>query len=255
MRFTRVSFVAADNDVSQQALKRLRQRYGVVNQEDADSIIVLGGDGFMLETLHDHIYNHIPVYGMNRGTIGFLLNVYTEDNLMERLERAEIVRLHPLIMNAITVDGQSHEALAINEVSLLRETRQAAKIRIHVNDKVRLEKLICDGVLLSTPVGSTAYNLSAHGPIIPMGAKILALTSISAFRPRRWRGALLSHKAKVLFEILESEKRCVKAIADYMEVRNVVKVKVYEDCSTYFDLLFDPERNLEERILTEQFIQ
>lgn len=254
MKFARVAFVAAENDAAQRALDHLRHRYGSTPPDQADVIVALGGDGFMLETLHRHIDRHVPIYGMNRGTVGFLLNVYSDDSLMERLERAETVRLHPLVMQAVTVDGQTHEALAINEVSLLRETRQAAKIRIRVDGRVRLEELICDGVLVATPAGSTAYNLSAHGPIIPMGAGVLALTSISAFRPRRWRGALLSHKAKVSFEILESEKRPVSAVADYTEVRDVVQVEVYENRSTSLDLLFDPEHNLEERILAEQFM-
>jgi NAD+ kinase len=254
MKFARVAFVASDNDAAQHALDHLSRRYGLVLPDQADVIVALGGDGFMLETLHRHIDRHVPIYGMNRGTVGFLLNVYSDDHLMERLERAETVRLHPLVMRAVTVDGQIHEALAINEVSLLRETRQAAKILIRVDGRVRLEELICDGVLVSTPAGSTAYNLSAHGPIVPMGAGVLALTSISAFRPRRWRGALLSHKAKVSFEILESEKRPVSAVADYTEVRDVVQVEVHEDRSTGLDLLFDPEHNLEERILAEQFM-
>jgi NAD+ kinase len=254
MKFDRVAFVAADNDAAQHALEHLCQRYGVVDPGAADVIVALGGDGFMLETLHRHIDRHLPIYGMNRGSVGFLLNVYSDDGLMERLARAETVRLHPLMMRAVTLDGKTHEALAINEVSLLRETRQAAKIRIRVDGRVRLEELICDGVLVSTPAGSTAYNLSAHGPIVPMGAGVLALTSISAFRPRRWRGALLSHKAKVSFEILENEKRPVSAVADYTEVRDVIQVEVYEDRSTGLDLLFDPEHNLEERILAEQFM-
>ncbi len=254
MKFARAAFVASDNDAAQHALDHLNRRYGAVEPDQADVIVALGGDGFMLETLHRHIDRHVPIYGMNRGTVGFLLNVYSDDALMERLERAETVRLHPLVMRAVSVDGQTHEALAINEVSLLRETRQAAKIRIRVDGRVRLEELICDGVLVSTPAGSTAYNLSAHGPIVPMGAGVLALTSISAFRPRRWRGALLSHKAKVSFEILESEKRPVSAVADYTEVRDVVQVEVHEDRSTGLDLLFDPEHNLEERILAEQFM-
>ncbi|PKU22313.1 NAD kinase [Telmatospirillum siberiense] len=254
MKFARVAFVAAENDAAQRALEHLRQRYGTATPDQADVIVALGGDGFMLETLHRHIDRHVPIYGMNRGTVGFLLNVYSDDSLLDRLERAETVRLYPLVMRAVTVDGQTHEALAINEVSLLRETRQAAKIRIRIDGRVRLEELICDGVMVATPAGSTAYNLSAHGPIIPMGAGVLALTSISAFRPRRWRGALLSHKAKVSFEVLENEKRPISAVADYTEVRDVAQVEVYEDRSTSLDLLFDPEHNLEERILAEQFM-
>ncbi|HXP97124.1 MAG TPA: NAD kinase [Telmatospirillum sp.] len=254
MKFNRVAFVAADNDAAQRALEHLCRRYGALAPDHADVIVALGGDGFMLETLHRYIDRHVPIYGMNRGTVGFLLNVYSDEHLVDRLERAETVRLHPLIMRALTVDGQTHEALAINEVSLLRETRQAAKIRTRIDGKVRLEELICDGVLVATPAGSTAYNLSAHGPIIPMGAGVLALTSISAFRPRRWRGALLSHKAKVMFEVLEHDKRPVSAVADYTEIRDVVQVEVYEDRNIGLDLLFDPEHNLEERILAEQFM-
>lgn len=254
MKFARVAFVAADNDAAQRALDHLNHRYGAVPPEEADVIVALGGDGFMLETLHHHITRRVPIYGMNRGTVGFLLNVYSDANLLERLGRAETVRLHPLAMRAETVDGTAHEALAINEVSLLREARQAAKIRIRVDGRVRLEELICDGVLVATPAGSTAYNLSAYGPIVPMGAGVLALTPISAFRPRRWRGALLSHKAKVTFEILEHEKRPVSAVADSTEVRDVIRVDVHEDRSIALDLLFDPEHNLEERILAEQFM-
>ncbi len=254
MKFSKVAFAAADNDAAQRALVHLGHAYGGVPPEQADVIVALGGDGFMLETLHRHIDRQIPIYGMNRGSVGFLLNVYSESDLMDRLERAETVRLHPLSMQAETRDGQVHRALAINEVSLLRETRQAAKIRISIDGRVRLEELICDGVLVATPAGSTAYNLSAHGPIIPMGAGVLALTSISAFRPRRWRGALLSHKAAVGFEVLEGNKRPVSAVADYTEVRDVVRVEVREDRDIGLDLLFDPEHNLEERILAEQFL-
>ncbi|MTJ80949.1 MAG: NAD kinase [Telmatospirillum sp.] len=254
MTVSRIAFVAADIEAAQCALACLTDRYGSVPPSEADVIVALGGDGFMLETLHQHIDRHVPIYGMNRGSVGFLLNVYDPERLPERLARAETVRLHPLVMKARTVDGSLHEALAINEVSLLRETRQAAKIRIRIDGRTRLDELICDGVLVATPAGSTAYNLSAHGPIIPMGAGVLALTSISAFRPRRWRGALLPHTAKVVFEILENGKRPVSAVADYTEVRDVTEVEVREDRSTHLRLLFDPEHNLEERILAEQFM-
>jgi NAD+ kinase len=254
MRFSKVAFVAADNEAAQRALHHLTHTYGGVSPQQAEVIVALGGDGFMLETLHRHIDRQVPIYGMNRGSVGFLLNIYSETDLMERLDRAETVRLHPLVMKAQTTDNQIHEALAINEVSLLRETRQAAKIRIRIDGRVRLEELVCDGILVATPAGSTAYNLSAHGPIIPMGAGVLALTSISAFRPRRWRGALLSHKALVSFEILDCAKRPVSAVADYTEVRDVVRVDVREDRDIGLDLLFDPEHNLEERILAEQFL-
>lgn len=253
MPFQNVAFVAAENDVAQRALKQLRHRYGSVPLDQADVIVALGGDGFMLETMHRNIERKLPIYGMNRGTVGFLMNVYTEDDLMDRLSRAERVQLNPLVMRAQTVDGASHEALAINEVSLLRETRQAAKLRIRVDGRLRMEELICDGCLVATPAGSTAYNFSAHGPIVPMGAGVLALTPISAFRPRHWRGALLSHKATVTFEVLESQKRPVSAVADHTEVRDVVKVEVREDRTIGLELLCDPEHNLEERILSEQF--
>ena len=253
MSFANVAFVAGDNDAAQRALKHLIHRYGTAPIDRADVIVALGGDGFMLETLHRHIDRHLPIYGMNRGTVGFLMNLYKDDDLVERLDRAEQVRLHPLVMSATGRDGTVYQALAINEVSLLRETRQAAKIRIRIDGRVRLDELMCDGVLLATPAGSTAYNLSAHGPIIPLGTGALALTPISAFRPRRWRGALLSHHAVVGFEILDPEKRPVSAVADHTEVREVVWVEVREDRSIGLDLLFDPEHNLEERILAEQF--
>jgi NAD+ kinase len=254
MKFNHVAFVASEHDAAQRALKHLSHRYGSTPPDQADAIVALGGDGFMLETLHQHIRHHVPIYGMNRGTVGFLMNVYSDDSLLDRLERAQSVRLHPLSMKAITMDGREHEALAINEVSLLRETRQAAKIRISVDGRVRLEELICDGVMLATPAGSTAYNLSAYGPIIPLGAGVLALTPISAFRPRRWRGALVSHDVVVGFEILDRFKRPVSAVADHTEVRDVSRVEVREDRDVELELLFDPEHNLEERILTEQFL-
>jgi NAD+ kinase len=228
--------------------------YGQADPEECDVIVALGGDGFMLETMHRFIDQAVPIYGMNRGTVGFLLNAYSAENLPRRLQRAQIVRLHPLIMTAETSDGVRHQALAINEVSLHRESRQAAKLRIRVDGKVRLEELICDGVLVATPAGSTAYNLSAHGPIIPVGSGVLALTPVSAFRPRRWRSALLPHKATVSIEVLEQRKRPVSAVADFTEVRDVTRVDVKEDRSIGIDLMFDPEHNLEERIIAEQFI-
>lgn len=253
MKFDSVAIVAAVNDGAQRALRYLTHRYGNCSPDKADVIVALGGDGFMLETLHKSIARRVPIYGMNRGTVGFLMNTYSEDGLLERLEQAEPVRLHPLAMQSLMVNGEKQQALAINEVSLLRESRQAAKIRIRVDGTIRLEQLVCDGVMVSTAAGSTAYNLSAHGPIIPLGAGVLALTPISAFRPRRWRGALLDHEAEVTFEILEIEKRPVSAVADFTEVRDVIRVDIREDRSIDLDLLFDPEHNLEERILTEQF--
>ena len=248
------AIVAADSDEAQEAKVRLTHRYGSVRPKDADIVVALGGDGFMLETAHEHLGSGKAIYGMNRGTVGFLMNGYEEEKLEERLAEAEHVRLHPLRMHAKTVGGQEVEALAINEVSLLRESRQAAKIRILVDGVQRLDDLICDGILVSTPAGSTAYNLSAHGPIIPIGTPLLAMTPISAFRPRRWRGALLPHQAKVRFEVLDPKKRPVSATADYTEVRDVVSVEIYEDRGETVDLLFDSEHNLEERILREQFL-
>ena len=217
-------------------------------------MVALGGDGLMLETLHDSIDRGVPIYGMNRGTVGFLMNEFSEADLPARLARADPVDLHPLRMTTLSTDGVSAEALAINEVSLFRESRMAAHIRIIVDGVLRLENLVCDGILLSTPAGSTAYNLSAHGPIVPLGSSLLALTPICAFRPRRWRGALLPNKAEVVFEVLDPDYRPVSATADYTELRGIVRVAVREDASTSLHLLFDPEHNLEQRILQEQFL-
>jgi len=248
-----VGFVAADTPEAAAARDALLTRYGGVEPEAADVVIALGGDGLMLECLHRFMDRDMPIFGMNCGSVGFLLNRYREDDLLDRLRGAQTVALHPLRMRADTVDGEHVEALAINEVSLLRETRQTAKLRIRVDSVVRLTELICDGVLVATPAGSTAYNLSAHGPIVPLGAGVLALTPISAFRPRRWRGALLPHHAEIGFDVLEAAKRPVSAVADYTEVRDVARVRVCEDRSVALRLLFDPEHNLEERILKEQF--
>ena len=254
MSFKTIAFQAADNEAAQSARVRLEKRYGKIDPDQADVIVALGGDGFVLETLHRHMERHVPIFGMNRGTIGFLMNSYAEADLPRRLGEAQSVQLTPLRMTVTTTTGETHEALAVNEVSLLRQTRQAAKIRIRIDDTVRMPELICDGVLVSTPAGSTAYNLSAHGPIIPMGADVLALTPISAFRPRHWRGAILSHKAVVGLEILEHDKRPVSAVADFTEVRDVRTVVVAEDRRVALTLLFDREHNLEERILREQFL-
>ncbi len=248
-----VAFVASEAPNAQAALTELRGLYPFVAPEEARVIVALGGDGFMLETLHRYLKRNVPIYGMHRGTVGFLMNLYRPEGLMERLALAQPVRLHPLEMLAIDERGKKHRALAINEVSLLRETRQAAKIRITVDKIERLDALTSDGIMLATPVGSTAYNLSAHGPIIPLGAGVLALTPISAFRPRRWRGALLPHQATVHFDILEAQKRPVSAVADYTEVRDVVSVTVHESRRVALTMLFDPEHNLEERVLKEQF--
>jgi NAD+ kinase len=253
MSMPSIAICAADTDAARDAEARLRARYPTVQPERADVIVALGGDGFMLQTLHRFMGRGRPVFGMNRGSVGFLLNEYAEDGLPERVARAAPVVLHPLRMQATTVDGQIHEAIAINEVALIRQQRQTAKIRITVDGIVRLDELSCDGVLVATPAGSTAYNLSAHGQIIPLRAGLLALTPISAFRPRRWRGALLSREARVGFDVLEADKRPVSATADNTEVRDVVHVDVAEAPDIGFTLLFDPEQNLEERILKEQF--
>ena len=246
-------FVAAHSPDAQAALEILRGRYPDAGAEKADIIVALGGDGFMLQALHNFLSRKKPIYGMNLGSVGFLMNKYHEDDLEERLAKAESALLHPLRMRAVGPNGVT-EALAFNEVSLLRQTRQAAKLRILVDEKVRIAELICDGVLVSTPAGSTAYNLSAHGPILPIDADLLALTPISAFRPRRWRGALLPHRAHVRFEILEAGKRPVSAVADDLEARDVSSVDVAEDRSIGVTMLFDAGHSLDERILAEQFV-
>jgi len=247
---TKLHFTAVPE--AQESLADLRARYGDAGPQEADIVVALGGDGFMLQTLHAFTGKGKPIYGMNRGTVGFLMNEYHQADLLERLSAAERAVIHPLRMTAHTQAGVV-EARAFNEVSLLRETRQAAKIRILVDGKPRTSELICDGVLVSTPAGSTAYNLSAHGPILPIDADLLALTPISAFRPRRWRGALLPHRAKVRFEILESDKRPVSAVADDYEVRDVTAVEVAEDRAISMTMLYDAGHNLDERILAEQF--
>ena len=249
----KVAFVASRAPAAQKALKKLNERYNGVQPKRADIIVALGGDGFILETLHRYIDDDTPVYGMNRGTVGFLMNGYRESGLLKRLAAAQQVTLYPLRMRAVQPAARVHESHAINEVSLLRQTRQAAKIRISVDGVMRIPELICDGVIVATPAGSTAYNLSAHGPIVPIGSDVLALTPISAFRPRRWRGALLPRDSHIRFEIQESAKRPVSAVADHEEVRNVSRVDVHEDRSRRFYLLYDPEHNFEERILNEQF--
>ncbi len=250
---TRLHFVATNVPEAQSALANLRQQYDDAGPDKADIVVALGGDGFILQTLHSFIDRGKPIYGMNLGSVGFLMNEYNEADLPDRLAKAERAEIHPLRMHATTSE-QCIDGLAFNEVSLLRQTRQATKLRILVDGKVRISELICDGVLVATPVGSTAYNLSAHGPILPIDSNLLALTPISAFRPRRWRGALLPHHAKVRFEALEVEKRPVSAVADGLEVRNIVSVDVAEDRSTAMVMLYDAGRNLDERILTEQFL-
>jgi NAD+ kinase len=249
----RVVILAGQSAEAQKARAALVARYGSAAEEEADMVVALGGDGFMLETLHRFLRRGLPVYGMNRGSVGFLMNDYREDDLPARLAAAQTAIVHPLRMVALRDNAPSVEALAINEVSLLRESRQAAKIRILVDGKARLPELICDGILVSTPAGSTAYNLSAHGPIVPLSANLLPLTPISAFRPRRWRGALLPSDATVVFDILEPDKRPVAAVADYTEVRDVTRVEVREARDVSLTLMFDPDHGLSERIIAEQF--
>ena len=250
---TRLAFVSARNDLSQQSHRRLVSRYGNRPVTEAEVVVCLGGDGFMLETLHSVLLSRIPVYGINCGSVGFLMNPLIEDDLPEHLMRTQAAVLHPLRMHAVTQAGLVEEALALNDVFLFRQTRQAAKIQVMVDGRIRLPELVCDGILVSTPAGSTAYNLSAHGPIVPLSADLLPLTPISAFRPRRWRGALLPSSADVEFKILEGDKRPVAAVADFTEVRDVVSVAVSEDRSIGTTVLFDPDQSLSERIIVEQF--
>lgn len=253
----RLAFVASERPEAREARDRLASRYGDTAEDQAEVIVALGGDGFMLETLHRNLRRGAPVFGMNRGSVGFLMNDYAEDDLIQRLSVAGRTDIHPLQMDAWTeadgLDALPESGLAINEVSLLRQTRQSAKLRISVDGQVRLPELACDGCLVATPAGSTAYNLSAHGPIVPLDARILALTPISAFRPRRWRGALLPHEAKVTFEVLEPDKRPVSATADSFEVRRVSRVEVRERRDIALTMLFDAGRSFEERVLSEQF--
>lgn len=254
MKFDTIAIAAADGLEAQQALASLNGRYETVPAEEADIVVALGGDGFMLESLHRHMKAPKPIYGMNRGSIGFLMNAFEEEGLLERLEKAEPAVVHPLRMTATDTSGDEHQGLAINEVSLLRQTRMAAKLRIEIDDIERMAELVCDGALVATPAGSTAYNVSAYGPIIPIGAGLLALTPISAYRPRRWRGALLPETAAVTFEITDPTVRKVSATADFTEIRQVARVEICRDPDTALTLLFDPEHDLEERIVKEQFL-
>ncbi|MBR0648478.1 NAD kinase [Roseomonas terrae] len=249
----KLAILAAQNEAARVAQEALAARYGAAPPDQADIVVALGGDGFMLETLHRFLGRGTPVYGMNRGSVGFLMNDYAEEDLPARIAAAQASTLHPLRMRAISNGSEPVEALAINEVSLLRESRQVAKIRILIDGRERLPELMCDGVLVSTPAGSTAYNLSAHGPIVPLNANLLPLTPISAFRPRRWRGALLPSDVEVVFEILERDKRPVAAVADYTEARDVSRVEVREARDVSLTLLFDPDHGLSERIIAEQF--
>lgn len=252
-KFERVAFVASEHAEARAARVRLIERYGDADPGSAEAIVALGGDGLMLQTLHRFLGQKIPIYGMHRGSVGFLMNDYREAGLLERIARSEITTIHPLSMVARDQSGRTHEALAINEVSLFRQSYQAAKLRISIDGKVRLEELVCDGALVSTPAGSTAYNLSAYGPILPIDAQLLALTPISPFRPRRWRGALLPNEARIEIEVLEADKRPVSAVADHFETRFVSHVAVDEASKVDLFMMFDPGHSLDERILSEQF--
>jgi NAD+ kinase len=250
---TAIAFIASDAPEAQAAAAALRARYGEAPEAEADVIVALGGDGLMLTALHEQMSKGKPIYGMNRGSVGFLMNEYRPDGLMERLSAAKIETIHPLLATVTGAEGKAHVARAINEVSLLRQSYQAAKLKITIDGMTRLEELICDGVLLSTPAGSTAYNLSAHGPILPINAPLLALTPISAFRPRRWRGALLPNHVKVEIFVLEADKRPVNAVADHIEFKSVTEVTVEEDRKAACLIMFDRDHPWDERILAEQF--
>ena len=250
----KLSFMSSDSDEAKNAMKTLTDVYGQVEPDKSDIIITLGGDGFMLETLHATQRLNLPVYGMNRGTVGFLMNEFSPDHLYDRLMNAEEAVINPLRMNATCVDGSNHSELAINEVSLLRQGPQAAKLKIFVDGRLRLDELACDGALVATPAGSTAYNYSAHGPILPIGSEVLALTAMAAFRPRRWRGAVLPKNAQVRFEVIEPEKRPVMADADSRSVQDVVVVEIESAGDVQHRLLFDPGHGLEERLIQEQFV-
>jgi NAD+ kinase len=252
-KFERIAFVASDVAEARAALDRLVERYGNAEAHEADAIVALGGDGLMLQTLHRFMRDRIPIYGMNRGSVGFLMNEFSEGDLIGRLQRAVAANIHPLAMTAVDAAGKRHQGLAINEVALFRQTHQAAKLALSVNGQVRPDELICDGVLVATPAGSTAYNLSAYGPIIPIHAQLLALTPISPFRPRRWRGALIASTARIGIKIQEPEKRPVSAVADNVEFRSVVEVEISQAGDIDLTMLFDPGHDLDERILSEQF--
>jgi NAD+ kinase len=265
--FQHIGCVADGTEKAQAAMKSLAKLYDFVDLDarrkdknlrrkpvTVDAIVVLGGDGFMLQMLHRYLGRGVPLYGMNCGTVGFLMNSYTRKDILQRMNEARESKLYPLRMFARTVDGKEHQVLAFNEVSLFRQTRQAAKIRVTVDHVVRINEMVSDGILVSTPAGSTAYNFSAGGPILPLIANVIALTPLSPFRPRRWRGALLPHTSSITFEILEASKRPVSAVADFTEVRDVISVAVSEQTRSSVSLLFDPEHVLEERIIKEQFM-
>src|ERR1700755_325915 len=252
-RYDRIGFVASAGVEAQQALTQLTALNGNCDPAEADIVVALGGDGLMLQTLHQQMRSGIPIYGMHRGTVGFLMNEFNPHSLTERLEAAKLTVINPLLMRATDVHGKVHIHHAINEVALFRQTHQAARLRILVDEHERMPELIADGVLVATPAGSTAYNLSAQGPILPINAELLALTPISPFRPRRWHGALLPNTAFVIIEVLEGDKRPVAAVADHDEVRDVQRVEVLSDKTLSMRMLFDPGHSLEERILREQF--
>lgn len=249
-----IAFRAAETEDARRALELLVSRHGQASLDDAEVIVALGGDGFMLETMHANLGRNVPIYGMNLGTVGFLLNGFDPENMAPRIEAARAIDLFPLRMRARLADGSIQNGLGINDVYIFRETRQAASLAIDIDGVCRLPQLVCDGVIIATPAGSTAYNSSAHGPILPVDANLLALTPISPFRPRRWRGALLSSRSRFKIRVLDPIKRPVSAVADFTEVRDVLEVDIWEDRSEPIRLLFDPEHNLEERILKEQFI-
>ncbi len=249
-----IHFIAAPHDKAQSALIELTQTYGQCDINKADVIVPLGGDGTLLETLSKDITQNVPVFGMNKGSVGFLMNPYRPEDLIERINKAQSYEIHPLRMRATTADGQTVEGVAFNEVAVFRATHHAAKISIYVDEHQRMAELIADGVMVASPAGSTAYNFSAHGPILPLGANLLALTPISPFRPRRWRGALLPQHHEIRFKVNDPENRPVNATADSIEVKNVVEVAIWQSKRIQRHLLFDPEQNLEERIISEQFI-
>ncbi len=253
MKKEKLAFLCPEEEKKNEIAEELRKNYGDFSVRDCDVIVVLGGDGFMLNALHIAEPYGKPVYGMNQGTIGFLMNEFSPNALLERINMAEETTIHPLQMKAKRADGSFEKALAINEVSLLRSGPQAAKLKISIDNKLRLSELICDGALVSTSAGSTAYNYSSHGPILPINSDILALTAMAAYRPRRWRGALLPSEAKIFFETLEAEKRPVSAMADSLEVKNVLQVSVSSYKKVCYRLLFDPGHGLKERLLQEQF--
>ena len=249
----KLSFTASARPEAQQALIRLRHAYGDVGEAEAEIVVALGGDGHMLEALRRRLKDKKPVYGMNRGTVGFLMNDFAEEGLVERLEKAEQVRIRPLVAKCETLSGAIVTERAFNEVSLIRQTAQSARLKISVDGALRMAELLCDGIMVATPAGSTAYNLSAHGPILPINSRLLAMTPISAFRPRRWRGALLPHSAQVRIEVLDPERRTVSGACDNLETRDIRAVEIREDASSALTLLFDKGHALDERILREQF--